>query len=338
MTTDIGRAAGQGTLALGSASHRSLSPPEPGQVRSAQAALFRRFLADVDHRTTGEILAHPGFAQMRRHFITDTMGCYETARFPGGCQSTAYRVAAVGVIICLYAAYDDAFRGTWPTVARLKQTIITFGLSSARQVDDFVARLVRTDHVVLERSEADGRLRLLKPTDKLLAWDSGVLVPYYDALHALYPEPGYDAIRDPGFHLAQRRTAVRYFASLAGFMQENTDLLPFHNMYQGVHILMAMANLGAAEDASPVHEPDLGVLQEKFGISRSHIRNTLLAAQQAGLLTWNGRGRKVLALTPRGLTAIDRFIADTLSAHDLGYRLALADLGHPAAAPKRRTN
>lgn len=300
------------------------------------ATLSRRFLSDVDHRTTGEVLDHPGFAQMRQPYITATMASYETASFPGGCQSTAYRVATIGVIVCLYAAYDVEDRATWPTLARLKQTVTAFGLSSARQVDDFVARLVRTDNLVLERAPADGRLRLLKPTDKLLAWDRHVLAPYYDALQSLYPEPGYVPTRDPGFHLALRRASVRYLGPVAGFMRENTDLLPFHIMYQGVHMLMTLVNLSVAEGARAPHEPDLGAFQEAFGISRTHIRNTLLAAQQAGLLTWSGRVEKIIALTPRGLAAIDRFIADTLASHDLGYRLALGDLGHPVTPPKRR--
>lgn len=141
--------------------------------------------------------------------------------------------------------------------------------------------------------------------------------------------------RDPGFHRIQCRVSTSYLPQISGFMQNNVDLLLFLGRYQGVHTLMKVANQSPDSQTRPGHEPGFAELQAKFGMSRSHIRNILSLAEEADLLTGAGPGRKHIALTPRGLAAIDRFVADTLSSSDLGYRVALAELGHPVEPPTR---
>lgn len=298
--------------------------------------LFARHVPEIDHRTAGEILTHPDFARMRRRYVPDTMANYTIDVFPGGWQSAAYRTAAIGAVVCVWAAYDAADRASWPTLTRFKQAVSAFGLQSARQIDGFVGRLVETGHVVLDHAPADGRLRLLRPTEKLLAWDRELLGPYYGALQRLYPEPGYGpaVARDPDVHLAQRRCAVEIFPVIGAFLQRNVDLAPFYGMYQAVHILMVLTDLKIADPEKPVRERDLNSFQDRFGVSRSHIRNVLVAAEAAGLLAWT-EGRKGFVATPRGVAAIDRFIADTLASHDLTYRLGMTALGRSLGAPIR---
>ncbi|MCJ2029213.1 hypothetical protein MKK50_07320 [Methylobacterium sp. J-043] len=313
------RAAGHGTF--------DPLPPEPSQ--------FRRFLPDIAHRTSGEILIHPDFARMRPRYVAITMACYEIANFPGGWQSAAYRVATISAIVCLHAAWDPADRATWPTLARLKEAGASFGLSSPRQIDDLIARLVETDHVVLERPTADGRLRLLVPTDKLLAWDRALLSSYYSVLQELYPEPGYGLAvsRDPAFHLAHRRVSVGMFDVIGRFLAQNGDILPFLQMYQGFHVLARVILLKEADAQAAIRESDFSDIVARFGVSRSHVRNILAAAETGGLLTSAGRSLKHLAPTARGLAAVDRFIADTLSSHDMTYRMALASREAEPARP-----
>lgn len=296
------------------------SPPEPSQ--------FQRFIPEIAHRTSGEILTHPGFARMRRQYITVTMTCYEIANFPGGWQSAAYRVATISAIVCLHAAWNPADRATWPTLARLKEAGASFGLSSPRQIDDLIARLVETDYVVLERPAAYGRLRLLVPTEKLLAWDRVLLSSYYGVLQDLYPDPGYGlaVTCDPALHLAQRRVSVGMFDVIGRFIAQNGDILPFLQMYQGFQVLVRVILLREADAQAAIRESDFSDIVARFGVSRSHVRNILAAAEAGGLLTSRGRGLKDLAPTARGLAAVDRFIADSLASHDMTYRMALASL------------
>ncbi|UHC17162.1 hypothetical protein LRS73_04415 [Methylobacterium currus] len=296
-------------------------------VSRTDPALFRRFVPEVAHRTTGEVLDHPGFVGMRRRYVADTTAHYRVAVFPGGWQSTAYRAAALGSIICLHAAFDPGHRATWPTLTRLKQIFATLDQSSSRQIDDFVARLVETGYVVMERAEADGRLRLLYPTEPLLAWERAVRASYYGVLDALYPAPGYGfaLVQDPGFQRAQSAASLTVFDVIGRVLAENRDMLPFHAMYHGTNVLMNLA----VDHEGGQHKTVAGLdaLREDYGVSRSHLRNVLMAAEAADLLEWAGPNRKAARLTPRGLAAVDRFIADTLSSHDLTYRMALMRMG-----------
>jgi hypothetical protein len=305
---------------------------EDGKAAEPDDSLFRRFIPEIDHRTTGEVLAHPGFARMRPVYIATTMAHYELTVLPGHWQSTAGRVAALGAIVCNDAVFDPADRATWPTLARFKQSVSAFGLTSPRQIDEIVARLVATGYLTMERSPADGRVRLLRPTAALLAWDREVLAAYYGALRLLYPETGYGLAltRDPAFQRAQRGASTTMFPVIGRFLAANTDLLPFHSMNNGVRVLLLLWEATHTAPTAPVREGDLAGLRPRFGFSRSHVRNVLAAGEEHGLVARAaGTG---LGLTPRGMTALDRFIADTLSSHDMTYRMALQAL---EAAPLR---
>lgn len=70
-----------------------------------------------------------------------------------------------------------------------------------------------------------------------------------------------------------------------------------------------------------MREGDLAGLKPRFGFSRSHVRDELVAAEAHGLVA---RGRRTgLGLPRRGNAALDRFIADTLASPDLTSRRAL---------------
>lgn len=297
-----------------------------------EASLFQRFIPEIDHRTTGEVLSHPDFARVRLAYIAATTALYEVAVLPGNWQSTAGRVAALGAIVCNDSVFDPGDRTTWPTLARFKQSVAVFGLTSPRQIDEIVARLAATGHLTLERAPEDGRVRLLRPTERLLAWDREVLASYYGILRLLYPETGYGLplARDPAFHRTQRGVATTMFPVIGRFLAANTDLLPFLSMNNGVHVLLMLAEASAADASAPIRESDLAGLKPRFGFSRSHVRNVLVAAEAHGLVA--RRGQSGRGLTARGMAALDRFIADTLSSHDMTYHMALRAM---AAAPLR---
>lgn len=305
---------------------------QAGGEGAPDTSLFRRFLPEIDHRTTGAVLSHPGFAGIRPAYIAATTAHYEIAALPGHWQSTAGRVAALGALVCNDAVFDPADRATWPTLARFKQSVAVFGLTSPRQIDEIVARLAATGYLTLERPPEDGRVRWLRPTERLLAWDREVLASYYGVLRQLYPETGYGPAiaRDPAFQRAQRAVAVTTFPVIGRFLAANADLLPFLSMNNGVRVLLMLCEANTADPMAPVRESDLAGLKPRFGFSRSHVRNVLTAAAEQGLVARAHPGG--FSLTPRGLTALDRFIADTLSSHDMTYRMAVQAM---EAAPLR---
>ncbi len=287
--------------------------------------LFRPFVPDIAHRTTGEILAHPDYARVRPLYIAKINANNAAGTFPGGWPAAAYRYTAVCVIVKVYAGFEPDDRSTWPTLAKVKETASAFGQSSHRQLDDVVARLVATGHIILDCPAADRRLRFLRPTEKLLAWDREQLCAYYDILQLLYPDPAYDIAtrRDPAFHLAHRRCAPKIMTPIIRtFLQQNYRFLPFLQMNHGANV---MRNLAMATSLNPeisIREVDFISSMMKLGVSRSHIRNIIALAHDHELLERSGGRQKLLQMTPLGFQVIDRFIADTLSSHDLSFNLA----------------
>jgi hypothetical protein len=288
------------------------------------SGLFRRFIPDIEHRTTGEIVSHPDYARIRTIYIAHMLSHYEVRRFPGNWPSTAYRVAAIGVIVSLHASYDADDRSTWPTLKRFKDAAALIGLSSPRQLDDVIARLMATGHVTVERPATDRRLRFLQPTETMLTWDREWLCSYYDILQMLYPGSDYGIAvrREQEFYVAHRRNALKIFSVIAQLLMKDAALLPFALMNNGALVLMNLLLIKSKDPSSTVTETSFAGLMDRLGVSRSHIRNVIVAAEAHHLVERIGAGRKAISLTPRGISAIDRYIGDSLSSYDLTFRIA----------------
>lgn len=155
-------------------------------IRSARCAPE----APIEPVTASAILAHPNFPAARRVFIAEQTKVYAIDTFPGRFGADVGRVTTLAIIVCLYANYDPADRDTWPTLNKLKTTVARFGFASPRLIDAFVARLVRTGDLKLQKQPGDSRVRLIRPTEELLAWDREWIAAHYAALETLYPDPG----------------------------------------------------------------------------------------------------------------------------------------------------
>lgn len=294
-------------------------------------------LTGLVHLGAEEILAHPDFPTARQIFVEEHTKVYEVSAFPGQFSADAGRVTTLAIIVCLHAGYDPAERETWPTLGRLKDTVARFGFASPRLIDDFVSRLVQTGFLTLERQPDDSRVRLLRPTESLLAWDREWMAAHYAPLAHLYPDPGYDAPlrRDAGFQAAHARAAVAAFDTIIAMTWSNLEIVFFLSSTSALIILLSFFAMGGADPATRIRESDLARLAPRFGVSRSHLRNILAAAQERGFLIRSGPRNAFVHLTPRWMAAFDRFIADSLVQGDLTYVLARQALAaEGAAAPE----
>ncbi len=313
MTISEGRHAAAGSFRLGG------TPPE----------------ALPAHRSVEEILAHPDFPAARALFVAEHARVYEAGTFPAQLGADVGRVTALAILVCLYAAHDPADRATWPTLNRLKDTVARFGFASPRLIDDFVARLVQTGYVEMERQPEDSRVRLLKPTERLLEWDRAWMAAHYAPLDLLYPEPGYGPPlrRDPAFQAAHAGAAPAAFDAIIAMTWSNLEIVFFLSATSALIILLSLFEMGATDPEARIREADLAPLAPRFGVSRTHIRNILSVAQERGFVVRSGPRNAFITLTPRWSAAFDRFIADSLVQSDLTYRLALRAMG--IAAPYR---
>jgi len=286
-----------------------------------------------DHRSQEEILAHPRFAAARTAFVDAVLGLYEGDAFLNRLLLEAARQVTFNMIVQLHFGYDEADPATWPTMRALKQQMTAFGLSSPRRIEDLVARLVHFGYLESLASPHDGRVRILTPTAKMIALDQDWLTALYRPLQAMFPDPGYPRVieRDPAFQRAQRSVALGFAAHGSQILAGNPDIMLFMNRDAGMTILTKLVQMRDAADGSDVEKLSYSDIGARFGVSRTHVRSILQDAERVGLVALTGQGGRLVELKPAILSAFDRFIADSMSGHDLLHRLALGRIAADAA-------
>ena len=275
------------------------------------------------HHVSEVILAHPRFPEARRVYVRGILGLYENDTFLSRLLVDAGRGVVFFTILCLHAVSDEGDRATWPSIGSLQKTVKVFGLSSARRVHEIVARFVETGYVASVPSPADRRMRLLAPTDRMLAHDFAWLAAHYAPLEALFPDPGYGPPlrREPAYQKAHRALGLSMAGHGAQIMANNPAVMLFMGREAGIMILAKLVERAdEAAGGSPITFAEMG---NRFGVSRTHVRKTLQGAEQAGLVRLSGQS---VTLLPPILAAFDRFVADGMAGHDLMHRLAMRSL------------
>jgi hypothetical protein len=144
-------------------------------------------------------------------------------------------------------------------------------------------------------------------------------------LQILFPDPGYGLVmtRDPEFQLKERLVSTELFASSAQIMAGNPVMMLFLGRDAGIMILVKLIQInGQNRGAEPlkISYSDLG---DRFGVSSTHVRKLLEAAEEMDLVHLTKTGGRFVELKPQLLQAFDRFVADAMSGFDLAYQLAL---------------
>jgi DNA-binding MarR family transcriptional regulator len=271
-----------------------------------------------------EILAHPRFPFARDEFVKAMLALYEHRPFLNRLLLEVSRTVLGIIIICLYARYDEAERETWPTLRLVADAMALHHLASPSRVQDLVLRLVKAGYLEQHAAPQDRRVRILTPTRKMIAQDQDFLVSHYLPLQILFPDPGYTPImrRDPVFQLKQRSVSRDLFALGAEVLAQNPIMMLFQGRDAGVMILIKMIQMAARNGGAEPLKVSYSDLGGRFGVSRTHVRKLLEAAEQMELVRLTKAGRQFVELMPSLLQAFDRLVADAMSGHDLCYNLA----------------
>jgi len=272
-----------------------------------------------------EILAHPRFALARDEFVRAMLALYEHKPFLNRLLLEASRTVLMSVIMCLYARYGESDRATWPTLRLVADSMATHGLASASRVHDLVSRLIKTGYLEQRAAPQDRRARILTPTEKMIAQDQDFLVSHHLPLQILFPDPGYGLImtRDPAFQLKQRLVSRDLFALGAKILAGNPVMMLFQGRDAGVMILIKMMQLAKGQGGAVPLKISYSDLGRRFGVSRTHVRKLLEAAEELDLVVLTRGGGHFVEMKPQLLAAFDRLVADAMSGFDLCYQLAL---------------
>jgi DNA-binding MarR family transcriptional regulator len=278
-------------------------------------------VVDVVH-TPEDILANPRFALARAAFVDAVLDFHEGDQLTSRLLVEAMRQVTFNSIISLHLRHDAADRTTWPTPGRLKQELKPFGLASDRRIDALVDRLVQLGYVESRPSELDGRARILTPTARMMALDREWLAYQFVPLHVMFPDPGYGEpiARNAAFQRAERLVALDFYAEGARILAGNAAVMRFMSRDSGVLVLLKLIQLSADGRVNDVSYADIGA---RFGVSSTHVRSLLEDAAEHGDVGVSAARRgHTIELRPSLLQAFDRFLAASMSGHDLLYRLA----------------
>jgi hypothetical protein len=207
------------------------------------------------------------------------------------------------------------------TVGLLKQTMGMFGLASGRQVDHLIARLCEVGYMETRPSEQDGRVRILRPTEKLRAHDREWMAAHFAPLTILYPQHDYGPVmrRDPQFQTAFRRASVPFLPIAAKLLKSTPDMLMFLNRAAGYPMLAALLQAAMRQGANAPIEVPYAEIGGRFGVSRTHIRDLLSEAEANGLVKLHARGGRSVEILPRLWASHDRGTAGGMYLNDIIY-------------------
>lgn len=271
------------------------------------------------HHTPEEILSHSKFAAARTAYIDGLFSLYENNPFMNRLLIEATRSLIFFNALAVYAAYEPTDRATWPTIGLLKQMIELYGVSTERRVDGLISQFVDAGYLTLSTTAVDRRVRILTPTKKMIAHDLEWLAVHYRPLQIMFPEDGYDQPmgHDPIFQKALRTISLKFSAYAAQLMAGNPAMMFFMERDAGTMILLKLVHRNKAEQEAPVSFTDLA---DRFGVSRTHVRKTIQEAEKRSLLQYT---ETTITLAPSLVAAYDRFVADTMSGHDIMYKMAV---------------
>jgi hypothetical protein len=273
-----------------------------------------------------QIVNHPRLPEARRAYLDSFFDVYAGDPFLVRLLLQAGRFFVFHSAAVLEAAQDPLRRETWFTVAALKQQLAMFGYASERQVDHLVARLREVGFLEQHRAPTNGRVRLLATTDKLRSHHTEWLAAHYVPLATLFPDHDYSPVlsRNRAFHALHCRACLPFTPASARLMMTLPDTLLFFTHAAGP--LIQNAVLKAAMDAG---DPNAAVpymqAADRFGVSRTHVRNLMTDAQSAGLVRIVGRGGHSIEILPRHWASYDRGFAVGMYLHDAVNLVAIRE-------------
>jgi DNA-binding IscR family transcriptional regulator len=278
-----------------------------------------------------DILTHPRFPDVRRVHIDGFIAIFGDSRFTPDMVADWGRLMSNALLVGLHAAYEPSDRATWPTTAAMRRLANGGGMASPRHVDEICARLRRTGYIESIPSPVDGRLRLLRPTERMIVQDRAFIAELMRPLSVIDPDGRYDlaAKLDPEFHAAFRKAWMASLPRTTSIIVQNRPIAMFWTRHAGYLALLLVAResiRAAGEERSPM---TFSTIAKTLNVSRTHVRAIFTDAEANGFVKLGGRGGHEVTIMPPLRQAHDRWIAQMGAGYDALTLQALATLERP---------
>lgn len=278
--------------------------------------------------TVEEIADHPDYPAARRAYGERFLALFDRNPFLSRLLTDTSRYLVFTVSVILDANHDPDRRDTWFTVGRLKERMALFGMTSPRQIDHLVDRMIAVGFLDAEPAPSDRRVRLLRLTDRMAAHDRDWIATDYVILDRLRPEEGYARrlADDAAMRVEIRRQSLALLPEAAGLLAQMEDFLLFFGRAGGLMVLEALFEATLAHPDEPARPVPFADVADRFGLSRSHVRTLMRDAETAGLIRLHGHGGRLVEILPRlrRCDAIGHGVGARL--RDIAYRRAAAVL------------
>jgi hypothetical protein len=284
-----------------------------------QDAEIERLLGGPPRLALDDIVNHPRLAAAHKAYLDRFLDVYDGDPFLVRLLIESGRFLVYHLIVVLEAAADPARRETWPTIGLLKRNMAVFGLASGRHVDHLIGRLRSLGLIELRPAEQDKRVRILSAGEKLRAHDRDWLVAHFTPLEVLYPQYDYGPImrRDPGFQKVLRRAGIPFVPLGAKMLMRMPEMLLFFNHAAGAMVIAALLQAALNDPDHPHAAVPYADVGDRFGVSRTHVRQLLVAAEAAGFVKLQARGGRRVEILPLLFDSHRKWVAGGMYVHDI---------------------
>ncbi len=259
------------------------------------------------------ILAHPRFAEARRAQIEGYLGLYSGDPALNKLLVEGARHVMFTFILCLAAAQREDDPETWLTLGKLQDVVSTYQVGSPGLLEALVTRM--TDRGLLTSTTAPGdrRKRILAPTEALLMHDRDLLAVQAAPCAIIANTPGLTLAmaRDPAFQQIQRTASMAAFADAMVLLGANPQMMAiFVARDSGLLALFMLMSSALASPGGDLSTVPYQQIADRFGVSRTHVRELIADAEKAGLMrVTSAASGNVVEMLPPLWPLADRWIA-----------------------------
>lgn len=271
------------------------------------------------YRRTESILAHPRFAEARLVHIDGYLGVYAGDPALNKLLVEGARHVIITMVLCLDAAQRPDDPDTWLTLGRLQEVTGAHQVGSAGLVEAIVQRMIDRGLLTSEPAPGDRRKRLLRATDALRGHDLDLLAAQARPCAIVAPGPAIDLAlaRDGAFHRATRIASVAAFADAMEMLAEHPELIAqFIARDSGYMVLLSLLHSASTSSGGNVSTIPYQDIADRFGVSRTHVRDLVAEAEAAELVRLAGQGGTGVEILPRLGSLHDRYLAACMELFD----------------------
>ena len=271
--------------------------------------------APTSHRSkSAELRAHPGFMDARRLQIDGYLALYSGDPALNKLLVEGARHVIFTFVVCLAAAQRDDDPATWLTLGKLQDLVVAHQLGSPGLVESLVSRMLDRGLLTATPAPGDRRKRILAPTAALLAHDADLIAVQAAPCMLVAPSSplGLAIARDRAFHQAHRVASVAAFGDAMVLLGAHPEMMGlFVARDSGLLVLYALLASALSSSSGTRSTVAYQNVADRFGVSRTHVRELVADAAAAGLMQVHNGGE--VEILPPSWPLLDCWIADCMA-------------------------